>query len=90
MSRILLPTNTLVGRKLLSLNAQIIQASQDATRLKAIVDQITANGANTTLLESSAESNVPAGAGSTVYAGIGQIKTALDGLASLVSVIDQG
>lgn len=85
MSRIIVPTGTLVGQKLMILNAQIVAASQAATRLKAIVDQI--GSAN---LESSPESLMPTGSGATIYAGIGQIKTALDGLASLVSVIDQG
>jgi uncharacterized phage infection (PIP) family protein YhgE len=85
MSRIIVPVNTLVGRKLTALNNLIIQASDDASRLKAIVDQIGSGN-----LESSAESNMPAGSGTTIYNGIAQIKTALDGLASLVSVIDQG
>jgi hypothetical protein len=85
MSRILIPTTTLVGQKLLSITQQVINASEDINRLKAIVDQI--GSAN---LESSAESLCPTGTGATVYAGIGQIKTALDGLSSLVSVIDRG
>ena len=85
MSRILVPTNTLVGQKLISITQQIVGLSNDVTRLKAIVDQI--GSAN---LESSAESQMPAGSGTTVYNGIVQIKTALDGLASLVSVIDRG
>ena len=90
MARIILPAGTLVGRKLLNLNAQIIQASQDASRLKSIVDQITATGANCTALEGAGEACFPSGSGTTIYAGIVQIKTSLDGLASLVSVIDQG
>ena len=89
MARIILPTGTLVGRKLLNLNAQIIQASQDASRLKSIVDRITTTGANCAALESG-EACLPANSGAAVYAGIAQIKLALDGLASLVSAIDQG
>lgn len=85
MARILLPTTTLVGQKLLSITQQIINASEDINRLKAIVDQIGSDN-----LESSAESQMPAGTGATIYGGIGQIKTALDGLSSLVSVIDRG
>jgi len=41
-------------------------------------------------MESSIESSMPAGSGLTIYNGIAQIKTALDSLAALVSVIDQG
>lgn len=90
MSRIIVPTNTLVGRKLISLNNAIIQVSQDAARLKAITDQITNNGAQAVNLESSPESSMPAGSGATLNSGISQIVTALNGLSSLVSVIDQG
>jgi prefoldin subunit 5 len=85
MSRIIIPTTTLVGRKLISITQQIEGVSQDVTRLKAIVDAI-----GSTNLETSAEALIPTGQGATIYAGIGQIKTALDGLASLVAVIDQG
>lgn len=85
MPRILIPTNTLVGQKLTVITQQIINVSEDVNRLKAIVDQI--GSAN---LETSAEALIPTGQGATIYAGIGQIKTALDGLASLVSVIDRG
>ena len=90
MARIILPAGTLVGRKLLNLNAQIIQASQDASRLKSIVDQITEVGANCNALEGTGEACFPSGSGTAIYAGIAQIKASLDGLASLVSVIDQG
>jgi hypothetical protein len=90
MARILLPTSTLIGRELISLTQQIIGASQAVTRLKAQVDVITASGATPALLESSTEALVPTGQGSAIYTGIGQIKTALDGLASLVATIDQG
>jgi len=90
MSRIILPANTLVGRKLLNINVQIIDAANAVSRLKAIADQITNNGVSPALLESSPESSVPAGQGNAIYSGIGQIKTALDGLAALVSAIDQG
>lgn len=85
MPRILVPLDTLVGQKLTSITQQIIGVSEDVNRLKAIVDQIGSGN-----MESSAESKMPAGSGATVYLGIGQIKTALDGLASLVSVIDRG
>jgi len=90
MSRIVVPQNTLVGRKLLGLNNEIIQASNDASRLKAIADQITNAGASPALLESSLESSMPAGSGTAIYNGIVQINTALAGLASIVSAIDQG
>jgi prefoldin subunit 5 len=85
MTRIIIPTTTLVGRKLISITQQIEGVSADVTRLKAIVDAI--GSAN---LETSTEALIPTGQGATIYAGIGQIKTALDGLASLVAVIDQG
>lgn len=91
MSRIIIPTNTLVGRKLLELTTEIIDVSQRASRLKAIVDQITANGATPANLETpTGEAQMPANQGATIYAGIASIKTALDGLAGTVSVIDQG
>jgi hypothetical protein len=85
MPRIIIPINTLVGQKLVSITQQIVNLSEDVNRLKNIVDQI--GQAN---LETSAEALIPTGEGATVFAGIGQIKTALDGLASLVSVIDRG
>jgi hypothetical protein len=90
MARIILPTNTLIGRELLSLTQQIIGASQAVNRLKAQVEIITVNGTAPTQLESSAEAQIPAAMGLAIYNGITQIKTALDGLASLVAAIDQG
>ena len=84
MARIIVPTSTLVGRKLISIVQQIEDVSADVTRLKAIVDAIGSGN-----LESSTESLMPTGQGTTIYNGIVQIKTALDGLASLVAVIDQ-
>ncbi len=84
MLRIILP-NTLVGRKLAVITQQIQDVSNNTTRLKAIVDAI-----GSTNLETSGESSMPTGTGTTVYNGIVQIKTALDGLAALVAVIDQG
>lgn len=77
-------------RELLGLTNQVIAASQLVNRLKGIADQITNSGAAPANLETSTEALVPVGTGSTLYSGIGQIKTALDGLATLVSAIDQG
>ena len=85
MARIIVPTNTLVGRKLLSIAQQIEGVTNDTTRLLAIVNAI--GSAN---LETSTEALMPTGSGTTIYNGLGQINTALQGLASLVSVIDQG
>mgnify|MGYP007069503298 CR=1 FL=1 len=85
MARILVPTNTLVGIKLLNITQQIIAVSQDVTRLKAIVDQI-----GSTNLEAASEAQMPTGTGAAIYSGIAQIKTALEGLSTLVSTIDRG
>jgi multidrug transporter EmrE-like cation transporter len=90
MTRIIVPTGTLIGRELVSLTQQIIGASQAVNRLKAQADAITTNGASPALLESSTESLMPTGTGSTIYTGIGTIKTQLDALATLVATIDQG
>ena len=91
MARIIIKTSTLVGAKLISLNNAIIQASQDAARLKAITDQITNNGAAPANLETpGGEAQMPAGQGATISAGIAQIVVALNGLAGLISAIDQG
>jgi hypothetical protein len=85
MARILLDASTLVGAKLLEITAQIVQLSNNVNRLQSITTAIgTAN------LESSAESKIPTGQGATIASGITQIKTAVDGLSSLVSVIDRG
>ena len=86
MARIIIPTTTLVGRKLLLLTQQIIDAQQDATRLQAIVTQIGDGAA----LEASVEARMPVGSGNSVITGIDQIVTALAGLSTLVSAIDQG
>lgn len=85
MARIIVPLNTLVGKKLINITQQIVNLSDDVTRLKSIVDAI--GQAN---LESSTESLMPTGQGAGIYAGIGQIKTAIDTLATLVATIDQG
>jgi hypothetical protein len=86
MSRILIPTTTLVGQKLLSISQQIVGLSNDVNRLKSITDAIgTAN-----LELANGEAQIPTGQGATVAAGIAQIKTAVDGLASLVATIDRG
>lgn len=90
MARIIVPANTLVGRKLLSLTQQIVQATQDAARLQAIMNQITANGATPANLESSTEANMPAGSGAAISTGLAGIVTALNGLSATVSAIDQG
>ncbi len=91
MARIMLPTGPLMSRELILLTQQIISAQQLAARLKAQIDALTTNGTNTALLESpTGEAQYPTGTGSTIYSGIGQIKTALDGLSALVAVIDQG
>ena len=90
MARIIVPASTLIGRQLLNLNAQIINASNSANRLFAIASQIANNGAAKQNLESSAESLMPVGTGAAVYDGIASIKASLDSLAALVSSIDQG
>jgi len=89
MSRIIVPANTLVGRELLSLTNQIIACSQIALRLQATKNAIIGGG-SATLLESSVESQMPAGTGATISTGIDSIVTSLNGLASLVATIDQG
>lgn len=90
MARILLSTGTLVGRRMLSITAQVIQLTGDISRIKAIVDQITAGGLTPALLESSLEGGVPAGQGAAVYAGIQSLQAAVAGLAVLVAELDQG
>ena len=85
MTRILLSETTLVGKSLLSIAQQIINAKQDVDRLKAIVTEIGVNN-----LEASAESLIPAGQATTINNGITQIQTALAGLSALVAVIDRG
>ena len=89
MARIVLPASH-VGNSLTSLANQVNQATEYCARLLAVVNVITANGANTVNLESSAESLMPAGSGATIYAGLTQINTALAGLAATMAVIDQG
>lgn len=90
MARIQVPTDTLVGRNLIQLAAQVVAASQSATRLKNITDQITNNGAQKAQLETWPESKMPVGTANAIYAGIDQIKTALDGLSVLLASIDVG
>lgn len=90
MTRIILPTTTLVGHKLLEIVGAVVDISERINRLKNIVDQITTNGSDLASLENSAESKVPAGVGPNIYAGINQIQTAINGLIALTSAIDQG
>jgi hypothetical protein len=89
MARIILNSPVLVQRSLLSLTNQLIKAQQDAVRLRAIVDQITNNGAQKALLESNVESLLPVNTGTAIYDGIVSINTSLASLSTLVSAIDQ-
>jgi len=88
MARIIIP-GTRGGASLLALTNELIYAKNHADRLKAMADQTTNNGAQPANLESSGEWSIPAGAGAVIYAGLGQIQTALASLAALVSAIDQ-
>lgn len=85
MARVLLPTNTLVGRSLLQISQQIISLQQDVARLQAVKNAIGAGN-----LETSPEALIPTGSGASVAGGIDQIFTAMSGLATLVATIDQG
>jgi hypothetical protein len=89
MARIILSNTAPVSLSLLRLSNELITAKNHCDRLRAVVDQITNNGAVKNNLESSSESQFPVGTGAALYDGIGQIQTALTGLASLVSAIDQ-
>lgn len=88
MPRILLPTNTLIGHRSISLVQQVIGARQDAQRLKESMDAIV--GANLTLLETDVDAAVPVGEGSTVFNDMVAIKSALDALAPILSKYDRG
>lgn len=90
MARIILNTGTLVGRKLISLNQQLIDADAECRRLLAIVNQITNAGTQKANLETSPESLTPVGSGTAIYNGIVSIQTSLTSLADLISAIDQG
>ena len=89
MARIVVIPGPIVATALLQLASNVIAVSQQTARLKAVADQITNNGAVKALLETSAESQFPVGSGTALYDGIAQINTALAGLATLVSAIDQ-
>jgi hypothetical protein len=90
MPRITLPVNTLVGKQLIVLADTLADARDSVTRLKAIMDQITAGGTQQVNLETNPESAVPAGQGATVYTNVISIKTALDSLATTLAQYDQG
>jgi hypothetical protein len=91
MARIILKTNPLMSRNLIILSQQIIQAQQTAARLRAQMDAYIAAPATIAVLEdATGEAQFPAGTAAALNNGVTQIKTALDGLASLIAVIDQG
>ncbi|MBK9497452.1 MAG: hypothetical protein IPO08_23600 [Xanthomonadales bacterium] len=90
MARVVVPSTTLVGRKLLALASSVIYSQQECERLLNIVNQITNDGAARANLESSAESSMPVGSGNGIYVGLTNIKTALDSLAGTLSSIDKG
>jgi len=90
MARIILSPDKPVAASFLKLAANIVAVSNQATRLRGVADQITNNSAQPANLESSTEATFPAGTGAALNTGLTQIKTALDGLATLVSSIDQG
>ena len=90
MPRIIINQSTLVGRRLAGLTLQVIDLAENSNRLKAIADQITNNGVNKALLESSNEALIPAGQGTVIYDGIESIRAAAASLSALVSAIDQG
>jgi hypothetical protein len=90
-SRIIIPTNTYVGSKLLSLAAQIIAAQQMSTLLVALVNDITGGGATPTNLEVGTDVNsealFPVGSGGALYSGIVGLNTSLNSLMATVSNI---
>lgn len=88
MARIIIP-GTRGGASLLALTNEIIYAKNHIDRLKAMADQTTNAGASPALLEASTEWSIPAGQGAAIYNGLGQIQTALQGLATLLAAIDQ-
>jgi hypothetical protein len=90
MPRIRLPVNTLVGKQLIVLADTLADARDSVTRLKAILDQITAGGTVQSNLETDPEALVGTGLGATVYTNVVSIKAALDGLATTLAQYDQG
>jgi hypothetical protein len=91
MARILFANrNTFVAAQMLDVTANIVTLQAKLSRLRAVMDQITSNGANKALLETpNGETQAPSGTGATLYDGFASIKTSIDGLAATVSVIDQ-
>ena len=88
MARILLPTNTLVGRGGISIIQQLINVRQHATRLKEQMDAIV--GATPVLLETDQDGLVPAGQGLATYNDFASLKATLDGLLAITAKYDRG
>lgn len=95
MARTLIPTNTLVGRNVISSVQQIIAVRDQLIRTKAIMDQITTNGTVLTALDSSAEAlngKNAAGDGAVMYAAVTDVINKLTSttVSAFVSGFDQG
>ena len=90
MARIILSNTAPIATSLQRLAGEIVFAKNHCDRLKAVMDQITNNGTAKANLETSQESQFPANTGAALFDGVAQIQTALAGLASLISAIDQG
>jgi hypothetical protein len=91
MTRILLPTSSLIGRQVIVCVQQFIGLQQDLTRLQRQLDAITAGGTNTVALEDPAgECRTPVGTGATIYNGVVSMKAAIDGLNTTLANLDQG
>jgi hypothetical protein len=88
MSRIFLPTNTLIGKAGLVTIQQLMNARQTVQRMKEQMDAIV--GADPTLLETDPEALVPAGQGTTVYNDFASLRASLDGLLFILAKYDRG
>jgi prefoldin subunit 5 len=90
MARIVFSQPTLVSKKVQIAVSALANTRDSLTRLKSILDQITAGGTQKANLEIDAEALVPVGLGATVYDNVVSIKAALDGLAATLAQYDQG
>lgn len=88
MARILLPTNTLIGKTGISVIQQLIGARQTVTRMAEQMDAIV--GSTPVLLETDPDALVPAGQGVATYNDFVSLKTALDDLLFILAKYDRG
>jgi hypothetical protein len=88
MARILLPTNTLIGKTGISVIQQVIGARQTIQRMTEQMDAIV--GATPALLESDSDAMVPAGQGTAVYNDFVSLKATLDGVLFILAKYDRG